>query len=457
MAMKPEEPSKLYNDAEYGVLGALLIDPALVAAELFSRVSAEDFIHGDCRTIFEAALEMYNRGDRIDALTVLHVAGENYRSFLEQLMQTTPTAYNFTAYIDLLLDWSKRYRVSEIAAQLSGLCAIGAPVMEILDANEQMTAVLSSGTNRDTYHATDLQGLAFVGLDRKRQYLDWGYDKLNQVIYADCQDKDGCYIVIGARPSTGKTAFALNVALHMAQKHRVVFFSFETGARGIAERIETAETGVDFEKIKRGTLNEQDMAELVRHKKRLCALHFTMVRASGLTAEAIRARAQRERAEVVIVDYLQLVACTDRRMSDYERTTYITRALQQMARSGMCVIALSQLSRDTEGGIRALRGSGQIEQDADVVMLLEFPGKGDLPEHLQEDAITDEQRARLRVLNIAKNRDGRTGSIHMQFDGAHQRFRQGWSDFFEVKGKAPAFPRDTPKKARSEQVSFGGI
>ena len=218
-------------------------------------------------------------------------------------------------------------------------------------------------------------------------------------------------------------ALALQLAYRQAETLRVGFYSLETSRAKLMDRLVAGAAGVELGSIKRGTLSEQQWQMVAGSGRELRSRGLELVEASGMTVQDIQADALAHRYEAVYVDYLQLVEPETRKATRTEQVGAISRGLQHLAhRHGILVVALSQLSRaekeKSRGGERVveptmadLRESGQIEQDADAVLLL----------YLEDPARPAKSR---RVLKLAKNKDGERGRMFLAFDGPFQRFRE---------------------------------
>ncbi|RHT27811.1 hypothetical protein DW806_06760 [Butyricicoccus sp. AM32-19] len=418
----------LYHEAEDSVLGTLIADGAVNAPLVFARVKSEDFVTGISRQIFETCRKMYSNGDVIDPLTVRAACGAEFMSWLKELEQITPSARYCDTYVDKLLEMSKRYRLQKLLREALDVNFAGLPIEELIGKIEGINSVISAGNDKRNYTMTDLQVDFQEHQGVKRQYLDFGFDELNRFVKANLKN----YIVIGARPSAGKTAFALQVALHMAQTHNVTFFSFETDNQTMEDRMMALRAGVDLAHIQSGELTEDETLALAKTSKQLLSHNFNFYDACGMTVEEIRAVTNNNRSNVIVVDYLQLVRSSNPKHvgKEYETVTEVTAGLQRLAKSGVCVIALSQLSRGGEG-MEALRSSGQIEQDADVIMLLDYPDEEEVKS--DKEAMADLKAGRLRVVKIVKNKNGMRGRIPFWFCGSQQRFLVQWQGFYQSK------------------------
>ena len=251
--------------------------------------------------------------------------------------------------------------------------------------------------------------------EMKPQYLPFGFSALDGRV----RISKGKFVIIGGYPSSGKTALALNMAVSMARRYRVGFFSLETDFSTVFNRVGAYISGVSYAHIQDGELTKEEDKTL-RGIAPLFRLDSLIVEhASRLNVQSLQAAALSGRYDVIFVDYLQLLESDlSRNTSRYEQTTRVSMELHRFAQDrGVAVIALSQLSRPDKGQKNPrrptmidLRESGQLEQDADVVMIL--AQDSDNPD-------TDD-----RLLYIDKNKDGKLGMVRLAFDGETQRFSQ---------------------------------
>jgi replicative DNA helicase len=200
----------------------------------------------------------------------------------------------------------------------------------------------------------------------------------------------------------------------MAERHKVLYFSFETSADRLYERIMARTANVDYGKIIEGSLTDADVEKMQNLQPYFEAIDLVTIEAAGMTVEQVKATAIKHRADVVFIDYLGLVATPNTINGAYERTTLISMALHNMAqKTGITVVALCQLSRvanKSEPDMAALRDSGQIEQDADEVLFIHTP---------------DDDNKKDKKLIVAKNKDGESGIyISVEFIGKYQRFQK---------------------------------
>ena len=431
-------------DAQAGVLGSMLIDPDTVPGVL-ARVRDEDFVNKDYRLVFQAIQARFRAGQAIDAILVRETLGggvdSSWTALLRDLMDVTATAAHVDDYVDALRS----------SVTLAGLRALGAQLAEadrLEDAQGLLDQMRAQQVSRPHVQAMDMAEGFERFLDRhngedKPQYLSWGVPVLDERIFAE----PGDMVVIGGYPSDGKTALALQFAAGIAKSRRVGFFSFESTRDKLFDRLVSRSAMLSYTRIKRNQLTEADYKDLLELRPELTAPALTLIDAAGMTALDIQAYAQAHRYEVVFVDYLQKIAAPrGARQTDFERVSAISSALQQFGRiSETTVVALSQLSRPERNArtrkirppaLSDLRSSGQIEQDADVVLFL-----------YREDY--DDKQSN-RILRIAKNKEGEAMDwVNFRFDGDLQTFSR-------IAPEPPAPPAEKPRRTRQlpRQESF---
>lgn len=412
--------------AEQGVLGSMLIDGDMVGRVLMA-VEEDDFRVPEHRSVFRAFRELYGQGRAPDPILVNERLGGAYGQLMADLMEITPTAANAEEYARMLRESSRLWRLREVGDRL----AQAADLEDCRELADQANMLLcaQSGVRR-----LDMgQGWKdfFIRHDPKnrRDCIRWGLADLDQHLHV----AGGDMVVIGGYASAGKTAFALQLAFHMAKERRVGFFSYETSVEKLHDRVVACQALASYRKIASDTLEKADFEQVYGMREQLSAPALEFLEASGMGVSSVGAYAMARHYDVIVVDYLQKLpaAGRDRRLSDFERVSQVSDGLQQLARrTGKVVVALSQLSRpDREGQpptLSSLRQSGQIEQDADVVLLL-----------YKEDPTAPDSR---RNLDFAKNKDGRAGiGISLVFDGDNQRFmRPSGRMMAEKKREAPA-------------------
>lgn len=430
-----QTPSRYY-EAQIGVLGSMLIDGANTAGLVMQSLQPEDFT-GPNRTIFEVCRELFRAGRPVDPVPVSQKLGPEYKQMLLDIMELTPTTANVREYITLTVEQSKLAKLKDLGAAMVG-CVDAAEAQSLLAQANRIAG------GRPSVRVVSMEQGLLDFYERQRTeavHIPWGLSKVDMAMMSEFGD----FIILGGEPSTGKTALSLQMAWTQAQKHRVGYFSLETKPEKIVDRAVSAAAGVDFGRIKRHKMDPEDWEACEARSSSMVGRKLDIIQAAGLSVLDIQAMTAAGRYEIIYIDYIQLVAPEDRRRSDFEQVTQISKDLHTLAQTtGVTVIALSQLTRPQTGqgkvkspGMHSLRQSGQLEQDADGILLL----------YLEEPGNT---RAR-RCLQIAKNKEGEAGGVdYLAFDGAHQRFRESLAQaakpipdkpvqtaFYDIPGSVP--------------------
>lgn len=390
-------------DAQYSVLGSALISPEVVP-KIIEGTTERDYF-GTCRTVYKAIRKLFIEGVDVDPVSVRDVLGGKYTDFLLQLMDITPTAANVDRYIALCREQSQVAGLRELAQQMIDASTAD----QMRDLLEKANSLMISKPRMRIVTMAQAMKEFMDDQTKPTNYMSWPIPELNQVLYAE----PGDFIVIGGFPSAGKTAFALQCLWHIAKTQKVGFFSLETQSKKLFARQISGITGISMQDIKRHTLSQTDWDRLCQQAGRIAGTDIELLDAAGCTLEDIRAVTLMRRYQVIFVDYLQLIHA-----SGYNRTeqvTSISLGLHTLAQTlGVTVVALSQLSRNPNEernklpDLSRLRESGQIEQDADVVLMLSLKDSND--------------RDGNRILQIAKNKEGTRPDMVLSFNGETQTF-----------------------------------
>lgn len=402
------------KEAEQSLLGAILIDADKIMPEVVGLLDRDDFLIPENRTIYDYCVGYFEDGKPVDMVTLLYQFGEaaEYKIYISELAQMVPSTRNWRAYAQLIKETAMRSRAYDRAIELQGLLAAHADLEECQDAAVAASNALTCEKSTNTVSSEEGFVRFYASLGHPVEYIRTGFSKVDSCIFMERGD----YVVIGARPSIGKTAITLQMMLSMSRSRRVAYFSLETGAVKLFTRMAANITGISLSKIK--SRENLGYLEIQAAKADFAQRDFFVVEAAGMSVAEIRAKTIQLGAQIVIVDYIGLVRSSGK--TPYERTTNASIALHTMAQTcNVTVIVVSQLSRD--GGRQApsgkpappdithLRESGQIEQDADIIMLLHA---------------SDKKTRHLREIGIVKNKEGRTGVVEVAFDGNTQRFTE---------------------------------
>ena len=408
-------PIQELMDVQASVLGSMLIDSRCVAPVL--ELVKEDYFSGQYRTIFEAIAALFRANKKIDPVIVVNEIGSGYADLVAQLMQITPTAANVREYA-LRLRKKARLRMLQDAAAAMMDAETEDDIRERLD---QINAVM---VDRPGIRAMTMEQALADFYRRhdpavKPDYLPWRFSKLNDYL----RTVRGDLVILGGYPSDGKTTLALALAREQARTKRVGFFSFETDCGKLTDAMVCAAAQIGLAKIQLNALNANDWDTLAAISADFAGRNLEIIEAAGMTASDIRLYSQARHYDVIYIDYLQLIKAAGRSeyaQQDFVRVSANSLALKQFGRQGgPTIVALSQLSRPTPGkngkipppSMSSLRSSGQIEQDADAILLMFREN--------QKQINSD------RIITVAKNKTGIAGdSFVLKFEGSLQTFSE---------------------------------
>ena len=425
-------------EAEQSVLGALLID-ANAIEKISGIIKAEDFYRQDNRIIFEAMVNLHNRNEAVDLVTVTEELRKMGKldavggiSAITALSNAVPTAANVAYHANIVAEKSLRRQLISAATEVA---ATGyedeADIETTIDLAEQK--ILSVANKRNNTAVTSIKDIVKDAMGRIEKLYDSkeaftglptgfvDFDKMTSGL----QPSD--LVIVAARPSMGKSSLVLNIAQHVALKgHKsVAFFSLEMSKEQLAQRMLCSEALIDASRLRIGQLKEEEWPKLVDAADRLSNADILLDDTPGITALEMRAKARRWKNEhgldLIIVDYLQLMQGASQRSSDnrQQEMSDISRSLKALARElNVPVIALSQLSRGVEARtnkrpmLSDLRESGALEQDADVVAFI-----------YREDYYDKEtENQNIVEFIIAKHRNGPVGVVKLFFQREITRF-----------------------------------
>jgi len=421
-------------EAEQSVLGSVLIDAACIAT-VVERLKTEDFYIQANRLIYEAMLDLYNRGEPVDVVTVSKqlgdVAAVGGFEYLARLAVTVPTTENLKYYVSIVEEKSLLRKLINSSNDILSLCYTGdEEVGIILDtAEKRIFDILQNRGHRGMTHIKSVLEANFVRLEElaknrgKATGVPTGFTDLDRIT-AGLQPSD--LIIIASRPAMGKTSFALNIAQNAAMHHNITsaVFSLEMSKEQLGNRVLWSEAMISGEKIRTGNIGDEDWPMLARAVSMLAKAPLYIDDSPGITVSEMRAKCRRLKLEknlgLIVVDYLQLMSGGRRSDNRQQEISEISRSLKILAKElDVPVVALSQLSRaptqrsDHKPQLSDLRESGAIEQDADIVMFL----------HRQDYYDPDTEKKNIAECIISKHRNGPTGTIELYWQGEITRFK----------------------------------
>lgn len=424
-------------EAEKAVLGSILINP--VSMNRVVDILGPDFFYAPSnRLIYEAMFNLYNQNKPLDAISISDyflsknqmqdIGGSEY---LSDLMSDTILSSNIEYYANIIKENALKRKLITAGSSIIEETFRNPEAQESLEFAEKMIFDISQQKT-----SQDIEPLTNVLLEtvEKIEYrcnnkgsytgVPSGYHDLDNMT-AGFQNSD--FIILAARPSMGKTAFALNIAQNIAirQNVPVIIFSLEMSKVQLAQRVVCAEAEIDAQRVRMGDLQINEWEKMGAKLNDLHAAPLYIDDTAGMSVSDIRAKCRRFKMKnpnlgLILIDYLQLIE--DRSSNDRnQQISSISRGLKSLARElDVPIIALSQLSRKVEDRtdkrpmLSDLRESGAIEQDADVVMFI-FREE-------YYDKENPELKNKAQII-IAKQRNGPTGSFELIFQGSTTKFK----------------------------------
>ena len=411
--------------AEQAVLGSMVIDPKNTAPMVLSVMEQSDFQSEMNRRIFLAARDLARSvpPQPVDIVLILQKlgGGSDVRQYLLMLMDTTPTACNVKEYMELVKTGAKLAKIRQLSAQMAA----------VLDPTEALTYTRQI----NDLLATDEQGYQdqmdmaeaysrYIDRDDPKHkdglwVLKWKYDFLNQSLRIRPKDM----VLVAGRPSDGKTAWCVDQAFELSKEHNVLFVTLEDDKDQIYERVLAAQSKVSLSKIIDHDMDESEWELVAETATEGAEKHrLTIADGTGYTVERLEAKIMVNHAEIVFVDYIQLMKASIKgRATRTDEVADISRQMRELAkRQQVVLVCLCQLGRplDKNGKRREpvpsdLKESGQLEQDAKAILAI----------WRQEETSSSAPR----YLSVIKNKTGPLGTYYLSFNGDTQHFYPEYS------------------------------
>ena len=415
------------TESEQSVLGAMMLDNQAITAA-GEILTGEDFYNTQYGVIFDAMQELQSSGRPVDLITLQDILKEKNVSpevssltYVKEFIDRVPTSANVKSYAQIVREKSVLRKMIRTNDDISSMCYSGKEKLDyILDnAEKKIFDVVKKRGSSDFVPIDEVVMRALDNIEAASKtkgsvtgvatgFTDLDYDT------AGFQPSD--LILVAARPAMGKTAFALNIALHVAikEKKRVALFDLEMSKESLVNRLFAMQSKVDGKKLRTGELSPEEWNALSVGAAEVAESLIVIDENASITPAELRSKCRKLKLEkgldLIIIDYLQLMSTDGRNDSRQQEVSEISRALKLMARElNVPVIALSQLSRKVEDRtdkrpmLSDLRESGAIEQDADVVMFL----------YREDYYKPDTENKGVTEVIIAKQRNGPTGTVKL--------------------------------------------
>ena len=426
------------EEAEQSVIGACLIDPEALEAAC-EKLLPEEFYNPRHKEIFEAILDLYRQKMPVDLVTVksrlenrgtLESAGG--LKYLSQVAAAVPNTVYAAGYVKIVKDRALYRRFISLANRiLAKSFSTEAPIDALSeDVEKEVYQILQKQGTSDFKQVKDVLLESFDQIEQTAKNggqisgIPTGFVDLDQKL-TGLHPSD--LIVVGARPSMGKSAFGLNIVQNAAVRHgkTCAVFSLEMSAVQVVNRFLSVQSGVELNKFRTGELEDRDWENLVEALGPLSEAKIYIDDTGGITMPEIRSKARKLKIEhgldLIMIDYMQLMSGSNRNNENRQQEiSEISRGLKMLARElDVPIIALSQLGRSLEQRadhrpmMSDLRESGAIEQDADVVMFI-YRDEYYHPDTTEEKNVAE--------IIVAKQRNGPVGTEKLRYDGQYTRF-----------------------------------
>ncbi len=423
-------------EAEQSVISSMLMDreAIVVAAEI---ITGEDFYNRQYGILFETMVELNDEGSPVDPVTLQDRLREkdvppevSSLEFVRDLLTAVITSANIKYYANIVFEKAMLRRLIRLNEEIANTCYAGKESLEyILDDTEKRVFQLIQKRTVDNY--VPIRQVVMNAMDRIEMAaknkgsvtgIPTGFIDLD---YRTAGMQPSDLVLIAARPSMGKTAFALNIAEYVAFKKElpVAVFSLEMSKEQLVNRLFSLESGVDAQKLRTGQLNDHEWERLIESAGVIGKSNLIIDDTPGISVAELRSKCRKYKLEhnlcMIIIDYLQLMTGSGRTDSRQQEISDISRSLKSIARElNVPVIALSQLSRAVEQRpdhrpmLSDLRESGAIEQDADVVMFI----------YREEYYHPDTEKRGISEIIIAKQRNGPIGTVELAWLPEYTKF-----------------------------------
>lgn len=431
------------TEAEQAVIGSMLTDKEAIISAI-EVLKEEDFYREDNRIIYHAILNLYNRAEPVDIITLkaeLSSLGQldavGGIEFLATLPDKVPTTANVEKYIKIVEEKSILRNLLKTANEIIQLGYDETQDVDMImdQAEKKIFNTIQSRNQKGYSSMKDILVDTFTELEQlynQKQHITGVPTGFADLDYKTAGLHNSDLILVAARPAMGKSAFALNIASYAATRAKipVMIFSLEMSKEQMANRILCSEAMVDSNKVRTGKIDDDEWTKLAEASGELSEAQIFIDDTPGISIMEIRAKCRKLKLEknigLVVIDYLQLVQGSGKRGSSREQEiAEISRSLKILAKEiNVPVIALSQLSRapeqrpDHRPMLSDLRESGSIEQDADIVMFL----------YRDDYYNEDSEKKNIAEVILAKHRSGSTGTVELLWLGNYTKFANKYKE-----------------------------
>lgn len=420
-------------DAEQAALGAILFDSSIMP-EVAAKLKSDRFYSFQNKVIFEAMLSLYKQNFTIDTITLTNeltnqgkIEQAGGMAYIADLTNTVATSANINYYINIILDQATRRDLIKLSGEIrTSVFDESHNAKSILEeAEKKMFNLTQSTDTSQIYQLKEVLSSTIEIIDQRYRNkcsltgIPTGFSKLDTMTNG-FQNSE--LIVIGARPSIGKTAFALSMMQAIAIENKIPcgFFSLEMSCQSIMQRLLAQVARIPSQKIRSGMLSMADFQKLQDAAGKCYNTPLYLIDTPNMQLLELRAVARRLKVDygvkIIFIDYIGLITTEMQNAPVFEVVSEISKSLKALARElDIPIVALCQVSRDAEGSepsLNQLRGSGSIEQDADIVMFL----------HRDRKELEEKNPVQEAKCIVAKQRNGSIGPIDLMFLASFTKF-----------------------------------
>ncbi|HJB35271.1 MAG TPA: replicative DNA helicase [Candidatus Blautia merdipullorum] len=424
------------TEAEQSVIGSMIMsrDAIIETSEI---ITGADFYQQQYGIVFEAMIELNDEGKAVDLVTLQERLKEkdlppeiSSMEFVRDLLSAVPTSANVKYYAEIVAEKSMLRKLIKTTEEISNACYLGKEkTQDILETTEKK--IFDLVQNRGSQEFVPIRQVVLNAIEKIEKAsrnqgsvtgIPTGFIDLD---YKTSGFQPSDLILVAARPSMGKTAFALNIAQYMAFRNNVTaaIFSLEMSKEQLVNRLLALESKVDSQNIRTGNLEDEEWAKLIEGANIIGNSHLIIDDKPGISISELRSKCRKYKMEhnlgIIFIDYLQLMTGSGRSESRQQEISEISRSLKALARElNVPVVALSQLSRAVEQRpdhrpmLSDLRESGAIEQDADVVMFI----------YRDDYYNKDSENKNIAEIIIAKQRNGPIGTVNLVWMPNYTKF-----------------------------------
>lgn len=426
-----------YNiEAEQSVLGSMLKDRTAIAGAV-EMLKGEDFYKDSHKVIFNTILSLYQKDIPVDMITLLEELKSTSKieesggiTYVTEVNNSVISTANVNSYINIVKNKSTLRKLIKSSTEIIEECYENQNDVEsVIDSAEsKIFNIAENKSSSDFEHMSTVLERGFLNIERiynNKGQLNGVPSGFNELDSKTSGFQKGDMILIAARPSMGKTTFALNIAEYAALREgkQVAVFSLEMSKEQLAYKLLCSQANVDMLKLRTGDLDDKDWENIAKASGPLSTAKIFIDDTAGTTIMEMRSKCRKLKIEhgidLIVIDYLQLMAGTGRSESRQQEVSEISRSIKALAKEMECpIIALSQLSRapeqraDHRPMLSDLRESGSIEQDADLVMFL----------YRDEYYNKETEDKNIAECIIAKQRNGPVGTVKLAWLGQYSKF-----------------------------------